>query len=351
LVQLAAMTKQRLVVGISGSSGAILGIRLLEALRKTPVETHLVITPSARLTIEQETRLSIEDVTALASASYSHRDIAAPIASGSFNTLGMVIIPCSVKSLSAIANSYSADLLSRAADVTLKEGRPLILVFREAPLHAGHIRLMKLASKAGAVLFPPVPAFYTNPQTVDEIVDNIVGRVLNRLGIENTLYHQWQGLDKDGVIPAQTADNGEEIDDIWDLPAMTLATTGSDGTPHAATVYFTLGEDKTLYFFSAADSQHAGDLAANSHAAAAIHPIVSNWQEIRGIQVRGEVHTIAPGKEWETAWAVYRKKFPFTDDMKEIIAKNILHAFRLDWIRQIDNRRGFGHKEEWTRET
>lgn len=188
------MDKQRLVVGISGSSGAILGIRLLEALRGSLVETHLIITPSARLTIEQETRWQVSEVLALADASYAPDDLAAPLASGSFATRGMVVIPCSVKSLSSIANSYSGDLLTRAADVTLKEGRPLLLVFRETPLHAGHIRLMGMAAQNGAVIFPPVPAFYHHPQTVDEMVDNLVGRVLSRMGIENDLYRPWQGL-------------------------------------------------------------------------------------------------------------------------------------------------------------
>jgi 4-hydroxy-3-polyprenylbenzoate decarboxylase len=183
---------QRLVVGISGASGAILGIRLLEVLQPMEVETHLVLSPAARVTMLQETGWAIEDVVALADVSYEHADTGAVIASGSFPTLGMVVIPCSIKTLSAIANSYSADLLVRAADVTLKEGRPLVLVVREAPLHRGHLRLMKLAADAGAVIFPPVPAFYLHPQSVPEMVDQIVGRVLLRLGIDNDLYRQWQ---------------------------------------------------------------------------------------------------------------------------------------------------------------
>lgn len=182
---------KRLVVGISGSSGAILGIRLLEALQSTPVETHLIITSAARLTIERETSWGVDSVLRLAGARYDPLDLAAPISSGSFDTMGMVVIPCSIKSLSAIANSYSGDLLTRAADVTLKEGRPLLLVVREAPLHAGHIELMQQAARSGAILFPPVPAFYAHPQTVDDIVDNIVGRVLRRIGIENDLYERW----------------------------------------------------------------------------------------------------------------------------------------------------------------
>lgn len=184
----------RLVVGISGASGVILGIRLLEALRPMQIETHLVLTPAARATISQETRWKVSDVLALADIAYNPADIGAAIASGSFPTLGMVVIPCSIKSLSAVANSYANDLLGRAADVTLKEGRPLILVVRETPLHRGHLRLMSLAAEAGAVIFPPVPAFYAQPQSVDDIVDNTVGRVLARLGIENSGYVQWGGM-------------------------------------------------------------------------------------------------------------------------------------------------------------
>jgi 4-hydroxy-3-polyprenylbenzoate decarboxylase len=184
--------KRRLVVGISGASGVILGIRLLETLQPTDVETHLVLSPAACTTIAEETSWSVNDVQALAGRWYRFTDIGATIASGSFDTLGMVVIPCSIKTLSAIANSYSADLLARAADVTLKEGRTLVLVVREAPLHYGHLRLMALATRAGAVIYPPVPAFYPHPQSMDELTDQIVGRVLKRLGIENDLYLRWK---------------------------------------------------------------------------------------------------------------------------------------------------------------
>jgi flavin prenyltransferase len=184
--------KRRLVVGISGASGVILGIRLLDALRQSDVETHLVLSPAACTTIAEETTWSVNDVQGLADQSYRFSDIGAVIASGSFETLGMVVIPCSIKTLSAIANSYSADLLTRAADVTLKEGRPLVLVVREAPLHYGHLRLMALATRAGAVIYPPVPAYYPHPQSVEQITNQIVGRVLKRLGIQNDLYHRWK---------------------------------------------------------------------------------------------------------------------------------------------------------------
>lgn len=184
---------ERLVVGITGASGAILGIRLLQALPPLGIESHLVLSPAAQATIAQETNWEVSQVQALASVNYNTQDIGAAIASGSYATRGMVIIPCSIKTLSAVANSYTDNLLTRAADVTLKEGRPLLLVVRETPLHRGHLRLMDLAARAGAVIFPPVPAFYTRPQSVDEMVDNTVGRILARLGIANTGYSVWQG--------------------------------------------------------------------------------------------------------------------------------------------------------------
>jgi 4-hydroxy-3-polyprenylbenzoate decarboxylase len=175
-----------------------LGVRLLEVLTGSEnVETHLVISPAARITISDETRRSLKEVEALADVVYRPQDVGAVIASGSFHTDGMVVIPCSVKTLSAVAHCYADDLMSRAADVILKEGRPLLLVVRETPLHLGHLRLMVQAAEMGAVIFPPVPAFYARPSSIDEMVDNIVGRVLARLGIENELYTQWQGLGGD----------------------------------------------------------------------------------------------------------------------------------------------------------
>jgi 4-hydroxy-3-polyprenylbenzoate decarboxylase len=183
----------RLIVGITGASGAILGIRLLEALKSNPIETHLVLSESAPVIIKQETDWRLEDILSLANVTYNFHDIGAAIASGSFATLGMVIIPCSIKTLSAVANSYTDDLLSRAADVTLKEGRPLVLVVRETPYHPGHLRLMSNAALAGAVIFPPVPAFYIRPNSVDDIINNTVGRILARLGIKTDLFHEWQG--------------------------------------------------------------------------------------------------------------------------------------------------------------
>lgn len=185
---------KRLIVGMSGASGQIYGIRLLQALRALGgVETHLVLTQAARVTIAQETDWAPRAVEALADVVYRPADIGAAIASGSFVTAGMIVAPCSIKSLSAIAHSYTDDLLSRAADVQLKEGRPVLLMVRETPLHLGHLELMVQAARIGCVIFPPVPAFYSRPQTLDDIVDGTVGRMLARLGFDNDLYHRWAG--------------------------------------------------------------------------------------------------------------------------------------------------------------
>ena len=197
-----ASSHRRLIVAMSGASGQIYGIRLLQVLRAArqagdpgpAIETHLVLSEAAGITIAQETDYTPRQVEAMADAVYRPRDIGAAIASGSFATLGMVVAPCSIKTLSAIANCFSADLTSRAADVQLKEGRTLLLLLRETPLHLGHIRLMAQAAEAGAIIMPPAPAFYSRPQTVDDIVDGTVGRVLARLGIENELYHRWLGV-------------------------------------------------------------------------------------------------------------------------------------------------------------
>jgi len=185
---------KRLIVGMSGASGQIYGIRLLQALRALgDVETHLVLTQAARITIAQETDWTPRAVEALADVVYRPSDIGAAIASGSFVTAGMIVAPCSIKSLSAIAHSYTDDLLSRAADVQLKEGRPVLLMVRETPLHLGHLELMLQATRIGCVIFPPVPAFYGRPQTLDDIITGTVGRMLARLGLDNELYYRWAG--------------------------------------------------------------------------------------------------------------------------------------------------------------
>jgi 4-hydroxy-3-polyprenylbenzoate decarboxylase len=181
---------------MSGASGAVIGIRLLEVLRSSDIETHLIISSAARLTIAAETAWTAEDVEALAHVMHPNRDIGASIASGSFLTMGMVIAPCSVKTMSAIAHGITDDLISRAADVNLKEGRPVIALFREAPLHVGHLRSLMQFAEIGGIVFPPAPAFYAQLESIDDMVDQIVGRVLDRLGIENDLVKRWTGLKK-----------------------------------------------------------------------------------------------------------------------------------------------------------
>jgi flavin prenyltransferase len=187
--------KRRIVVGISGASGAVYGVRLLEVFReRAEVEAHLVMSAGAETTILYETGRDPAEVAALADVSYGERELAAPLASGSFLTEAMVVAPCSMRTLSGVANSANDNLLVRAADVHLKERRRLVLVVRETPLHAGHLRLMSEATAAGAVILPPVPGFYTRPQTVAEIVDHTIGKVLDVLGIhDHELFPRWRG--------------------------------------------------------------------------------------------------------------------------------------------------------------
>jgi 4-hydroxy-3-polyprenylbenzoate decarboxylase len=182
---------KRLVVGISGATGAVYGIRLLEFLSKSDVETHLVVSKSAEKTIRMETSWSVDQVKALATVTYNMEDVGADISSGSFHTEGMVVIPCSIKSLSAIANSYNDSLLIRAADVMLKERRKLVLVVRETPFHRGHLGLMLNVADAGGVILPPIPAFYFLPKTIDDLVNHTVGRVLDVFGIDHSLFNRW----------------------------------------------------------------------------------------------------------------------------------------------------------------
>ena len=186
---------RRLIIGISGATGAIYGVRLLQVLKSAPdIETHLVMSKAAERTIAYETELTIPQVRAMADAAYNIADIGATISSGSFQTEGMIIAPCSMKTLSAVAHSLSIDLLGRAADVILKERRPLVLLVREAPLHLGHLRLMVQAAEMGAIIVPPVPAFYNFPKTLDDIVNHTVGRVLDLFHIDVDIVKRWQGM-------------------------------------------------------------------------------------------------------------------------------------------------------------
>ncbi len=186
---------RKVIVGVSGASGAIYGIRLLEVLNKMEdVEVHLVLSNPAIRTIIYETDYKdIERVRALANYTYDIKDIGAKISSGSFKTEGMIIAPCSVKTLSGIANSFNDNLLVRASDVILKERRRLVLVFRETPLHIGHIRLMERVMENGAIILPPVPSFYNKPNTIDDIINQTIGKILDLFNIEHSLFCRWEG--------------------------------------------------------------------------------------------------------------------------------------------------------------
>lgn len=186
------MNSLRLIIGISGASGARYGIRLLEVLRPMTIETHLVMSRAAGITLKEETGLSVSDVRSMADHSYSPDDIAAPISSGSFQTLGMIVAPCSVKSMAEIASGVTSTLLSRAADVVLKERRKLVLMVRETPLHIGHLRNLTAVAEMGAIVAPPVPAFYAKPETIDDIVNHSIGRVLDLFDIDAGLVKRWK---------------------------------------------------------------------------------------------------------------------------------------------------------------
>ncbi|MCH2342658.1 UbiX family flavin prenyltransferase [Pseudomonas sp. NPDC047963] len=188
---------QRLVIGISGASGAIYGVRLLELLRDTPIETHLVVSKSALITLSHETGLSWSQLKPMATVCYSNQDIGAAIASGSFKTMGMVVAPCSVRSMSEIASGVTSTLLTRAADVILKERRRLVLMVRETPLHRNHLRTMTELAELGAIIAPPVPAFYTKPASLDEMVDHTLGRVLDLFDIELGVVKRWRETPED----------------------------------------------------------------------------------------------------------------------------------------------------------
>src|SRR3954465_4783010 len=186
-------TPRRLVIGISGASGTIYGVRMLEILKKTDIEPHLAMSKSAEITLVYETKFKPKDVRPLASVNHPAADIGASISSGSFATMGMIIIPCSIRTMSEIATGVTSSLVSRAADVVLKEKRRLVLALRETPLHGGHLRTLTTLADIGAVIAPIVPAFYNKPKTVDDIINHTVGRLLDLLGIESKLVKRWEG--------------------------------------------------------------------------------------------------------------------------------------------------------------
>lgn len=203
---MARTEKPRLIVGVAGASGVAYGLRALDACRELGVESHLVMSRSSALTLAQETDLTLADMHARADVSYKAGDIGASIASGSFQTLGMIVAPCSVRTMSEIASGVTASLLTRAADVTLKERRTLVLMVRETPLHLGHLRTMVRLSEMGAVIAPPVPAFYARPQTLEEMVDQSVGRALDLFGLSWRPVRRW-GED---IGPARDSNRDED---------------------------------------------------------------------------------------------------------------------------------------------
>lgn len=184
---------KRLIIGISGASGAIYGVRLLELLKDSEIETHLVMSRAAHLTLAAETHFKVADVEALADVVHSNQDIGAACSSGSFRNLGMVVAPCSIKTMAEIATGVTANLISRAADVALKERRRVVLMLRETPLHLGHIKSMAAVTEAGAIVYPPVPAFYTQPTSLEDMIDHTLGRVLDLFDIDLNLVRRWTG--------------------------------------------------------------------------------------------------------------------------------------------------------------
>ena len=192
---------QRLIVGITGASGIIYGVRFLEVLKDTPIETHLVMSQSAEVTLAYESNLKVAQIKDLADVVYSNGDIGAAISSGSFHTMGMVIAPCSIRSASEIATGVTSTLLTRAADVVLKERRRLVLLLRESPLHTGHLRTLTHLSEIGAVISPPVPAFYANPESINDIVNHTIGRALDMFSVNSGLVRRWGEPDGAGRLP------------------------------------------------------------------------------------------------------------------------------------------------------
>ena len=182
---------KRIVIGISGASGVIYGVKMLNLFKEKDYEIHLILSEAGKKNIEIETGYKADEVAAMANYAYDNKDVGAALASGSFLTYGMVVVPCTIKTLSGIANSYTDNLLVRAADVTLKEKRKLVLVVRETPLHKGHLRLMTMAADMGAHILPPVPSFYHQPKTIDDIIDQTIGKIFDYLGIEHGLFQRW----------------------------------------------------------------------------------------------------------------------------------------------------------------
>ncbi|MBI5305202.1 MAG: UbiX family flavin prenyltransferase [Chloroflexi bacterium] len=347
---------ERIVIAITGASGVIYGIRALQVLRDLPnVETHLVMSAAAKQTIAAETDWTIQQVEQLAHVTHDDRQIGATIASGSFATRGMIVMPCSIKTLSAIANSFSADLIARAADVTLKEGRPLILVVRETPFHLGHLRLMERAAEMGAIIAPPIPTFYSRPQTLAEMIDGTVGRVLARLGFDNALFTQWAGMRDAVAAPTETSTQDKIIAFLAAQTTLTLATTNADGSPHACDVFYAHDDARALYFLSDPKTRHIQNLQRDARVHATVHAATRGWQTIRGLQIAGDAQRV-PDDERARGYELYVRKFPFVKQWlpaAAMLGRALdklgvieMHKIVPKWIRWIDNAEGFGHKEE-----
>lgn len=197
--------KKRIIVGITGASGAIYGVRLLEILKSAGIDTHLIVSRAAQVTLAYETDLKLADIERLATVVHPNNDIGAACSSGSFRTMGMIIAPCSIKTMAEIATGNTANLISRAADVALKERRRVVLLLRETPLHLGHIRTMAAVTEAGAIVYPPVPAFYAQPKSLADMVDHTLGRVLDLYDIETGAVRRWSGSKGRPKSPAQDA--------------------------------------------------------------------------------------------------------------------------------------------------
>jgi 4-hydroxy-3-polyprenylbenzoate decarboxylase len=358
----------RIVVAITGASGVIYGIRLLQVLREMPqIESHLVMSAAAKQTIAAETDWSVKDVEALAATVHDVRQIGASIASGSLTTRAMIVIPCSIKTLSAIANSYADDLIARSADVTLKEGRLLVLVVRETPLHLGHLRLMERAAEAGAVIFPPLPAFYGRPRTIEQIVDGTVGGVLARVGLDNDRFAHWTGMhdaiqaSSPTIAPGAFSAAASPREDLAGFlnaqTTLSLATTNADGSPHACDVFYAADSRANLYFVSDPGARHIQNLLHEPRVAVTVHGASQGWQEIRGAQIIGDASPVAGTVERIAGLSLYAAKFPFVtkwlpsiDALGRAIEKIgtvELYQVAPRWTRWIDNTRGFGHKDEW----
>jgi len=202
--------QDRLIVGISGASGIVYGLRVLQALRVAGIETHLVMSKAAEVTLAYETKAKVKDVKALASVVYNNVDIGAAIASGSFKTRGMIIAPCSIRTVSEIASGVTSSLLTRAADVVLKERRRLVLMVRETPLHVGHLRTLTTVSEMGAIVAPPVPGFYALPESIDDLIDHTVGRALDLFEIDTGLVKRWGEPAADDEAEARQTQNGKQ---------------------------------------------------------------------------------------------------------------------------------------------